>query len=138
MPIPLALSAERRAIARMHIELSLAFHACIFPLDQVAPSKPDADLTLVAVAVMLGHAEGHPMNATQIAARVQMLRPSVVTRLNELLALGLIRRIKHKYYLEPARAADAPHLDRFELILSEGFIVLGPYLAGRQLSKTDE
>jgi hypothetical protein len=72
LPIPLALSAERRALARMFIELTLAFHATIFSLDQTPPCEPDANLALVAVAVMLGHAEGYPMTASQIASYVHM------------------------------------------------------------------
>jgi DNA-binding transcriptional ArsR family regulator len=112
----------------MFVELTLAFHATIFPLDQ-APSEPDANLALVAVAVMLGHAEGQPMNASQLAAYVQMPRTSVMRRLDALLAHGLIRRIQGKYYLEPARAKGVPHRETFDLILSKGFAVLGPYLS---------
>jgi hypothetical protein len=48
------------------------------------------------------------------------------------MAHGLIQRIEDKYYLEPAHAADVPHRDKFEFILSKAFAVLGPYL-----SKTD-
>lgn len=129
--IPLAIPEVRRALARMFIELTLAFHASIFPPGE-APSEPDADLVLVGVAVMLGHAEGQPMTATQIASCLHMPRTSVLTRLNVLIERGLIHRIKIKYYLEPDRAARVPHLDRFELILSKAFAVLGPFL-----SKTD-
>lgn len=129
--IPLALAVERSALARMYIDLTLAFHATILPVD-AAPSEPDANLTLVAVTVMLGHAEGHPMTASQIASHLNMPRTSVLRRLDALIAHGLIQRIEDKHYLEPVRAADVPNRDRFELILSKGFAVLGPYL-----SKTD-
>ncbi|MGX1151483.1 winged helix-turn-helix domain-containing protein [Bradyrhizobium ottawaense] len=128
LPIAIAIPAERRAIARMFTELTLAFHATIFPIDQ-PPTEVDANLALVAVAVMLGHADGLPMNASQIAAYVQMPRSTVLKRLSVLLERGLILRIKDKYYLEPVRAATVPHLDRFTLILSKGFAVLGPYLS---------
>jgi IclR helix-turn-helix domain len=128
LPIQIAIPAERHALARMFVELTLAFHATIFPLDQT-PGEPDANLALVAVAVMLGHAEGRPMNASQIAAYVQMPRTSVLRRLDALLAHGLIKRIKGKYYLEPARAKDVPHREKFDLILLKGFAVLGPYLS---------
>jgi hypothetical protein len=128
LPIPIAISEERAALARMYIELTLAFHASIFPLDQ-EPSELDADLALVAVAVMLGHAEGHPMNASEIASCLHTPRTSVLRRLDALVASGLILRIEDKYYLEPARAADVPHRDKFELILSRAFAVLGPHLS---------
>jgi hypothetical protein len=129
--IPLAIPEERRALARMYVDLTLAFHATIFPLDQ-EPTETDANLTLVAVAVMLGHAEGHPMTSSEIASCVHMPRSSVLTRLNVLIAHGLIQRLGDKYYLEPTRAAEVPHKDNFELILSKGFAALGPIL-----SKTD-
>jgi MarR family len=131
LPISLAMPKERYALARMYIDLTLAFHATIYPPDQV-PKEPDCPLALVAVAVMLGHAEGHPMTATEIAACVQMPRSSVVTRLNALIEHGLIQRIEDRYYIEPGRSASVPHRDRFELILSKAFAVLGP-----MLSKTD-
>ena len=131
LPIPLAMPEERCALARMYIELTLAFHAITFPPDQT-PTETDANLALVAVAVMLGHAEGHPMTSSEIASCVHMPRSSVLTRLNVLIAHGLIQRIGDRYYLEAVHAEEVPHLDRFELILSKGFAVLGPYL-----SKTD-
>jgi IclR helix-turn-helix domain len=131
LPIPLAIPEERQALARMYVELTLAFHATIYPLDQ-APAETDANLALVAVAVMLGHAEGRPMTSSEIASRVQMPRSSVLRRLEALIAHGLIQRIEDKYYLEPTRAAGVPHKDKFEFILSKGFAVLGP-----MLSKTD-
>jgi hypothetical protein len=122
------LPAERRAVARMFIDLTLAFHGTIFPLGQT-PSEPDPNLTLVAVAVMLGHAEGRPMNASQIALLLRMPRTSTMRRLDALIASGLILRIKGKHYLEPIRAKRVPHRDKFDLILSRGFAVLGPYLS---------
>jgi hypothetical protein len=128
LPIPIAIPAERRALARMFIELSVAFHGTIFPLDQT-PSDTDPDLALVAVAVMLGHAEGQPMTASQIALMLRMPRTSILRRLDALIARGLILRIKGKHYLEPIRAKRVPHRDKFDLILSRGFAVLGPYLS---------
>jgi hypothetical protein len=128
LPILLTIPAERRALAKMFIELTLAFHATIFPLDQM-PGEPDANLTLVAVAVMLGHAEGRAMTAREVASAVNMPRPSVLRRLNVLVARGLIVCIERKYYLEPARAKGVPHRETFDLILSKGFAVLGPYLS---------
>jgi len=131
LPIPLAISEARAALARMFIELTLAFHATMF-LPRDTPKELDADLVLAAVAVMLGHAEGHPLTATEIAACLHMPRTSVLARLNLLIERGLIQRIKSRYYLEPERAARVPHRDRFELILTQGFAALSPLL-----SKTD-
>ncbi|MBT1509471.1 helix-turn-helix domain-containing protein [Bradyrhizobium sp. SRL28] len=130
--IPLAIPDGRRALAQMYIDLTMAFHASIYPPGKV-PSEPDCHLTLVAVAVMLGHAEGHPMNATEVASRVQMPRSSVLTRLNALIGYGLVERIEDRFYIERDHAANVPHRDQFELILSQAFAVLGPLL-----SKSDE
>lgn len=128
LPIPLAVSAERRALARMFLELSVAFHETIFPVDQT-PSEPDPNLAVLVVAVMLGHAEGHPMNAGQLASEVRRSRTTTKRRLDTLIELGAIECIKGKYYLEPMRARDVPHRDTFDLILSKAFAVLGPYLS---------
>lgn len=127
LPIPIVIPEGRAALARMYIDLTLAFHASIYPLGQV-PNEHDCHLTLVAVAVMLGHAEGHPMNASEIARLVQMPASTVLKRLNALIKHGTIQRIEDKYYLEPDRALHVPHLDQFELILSKAFAVIGPLL----------
>jgi len=128
LPIPISIPEERAALARMYIDLTLAFHASIYPPGQ-APSEHDCHLTLVAVAVMLGHAEGHPMNASEIARLIQMPPSTILKRLNALIKHGLIQRIADKYYLEPYRALHVPLLDRFKLILSKAFAVLGPILS---------
>jgi Mn-dependent DtxR family transcriptional regulator len=111
----------------MFIELFVAFDATVFPLDQT-PRELDANLTLVAVTVMLGHAEGRAVTVSQIAAYLRMPPSSVKRRLDVLIDHGLIQCIERKYYLEPGRAKNVPHRDRFELILSQGFAILGPYL----------
>ena len=128
LPIPLAIAEGRRALAQMYIELTLAFYATIFPLGEV-PDETDANLSVVAVAVMLGHAEARPMTSSCIAARLKMPRSSVLRRLDVLIKHGLIKRIEDKYYLEPGRARQVPHRDSFELILSRGFAALGPILS---------
>lgn len=126
--MPLAMAQGRRALSEMFIDLALAFHATTVPLDQ-EPPETDANQALVAVAVMLGHAEGHPLNASQIAKRIKMPRTSVLRRLEALIKSGLIKRISGKYYLEPDRAKRVPHRDRFELILSKALAALGPILS---------
>jgi DNA-binding transcriptional ArsR family regulator len=126
--IPLAIPEGRRALAEMFIDLALAFRGTMVPLNQ-PPGEIDGNLTLVLVAVLLGHAEGHPMNASEVAARLQMPRTSVLRRLEALTKAGLVERIEGRYYLEHVRARDVPHRDKFDLILSRGFAVLGPILS---------
>lgn len=131
LPIPIALPVERAAFARMFIELSLAVYATILPIGETPSDddEPDCNLGLVAVAVMLGHSEGRPMNATEIAASLHMPRSSALGRLNVLIARGMIKRIERKYYLESNRAATVPHKDSIDFILAKHFAVLGPYLS---------
>lgn len=128
VPIPLSLPKARRALAEMFIDLCLAFHATTVPLGQ-APPETDANIALVAVAAMLGHAEGRAMNASEIAARLHMPRTSVMRRLTLLVERGLLTRIKGRYYLEPTRAERVPHKDKFTLILSKGFAEIAPILS---------
>jgi len=128
LPIPFVLPEIRHAIACMFIDLTLAIHAIIFSRDQEPPSVPDADLALVAAAVSFGHAEGRPMNASQIAKRLRMPPASTLRRLDTLIERGVIQRIKLKYYLEPVLAANVPD-DSVKLILSKAFAVLGPHLS---------
>jgi DNA-binding GntR family transcriptional regulator len=124
---PVAIPEVRVALARMFVELTAAFHATIFPLGET-PGELDANLAVVAVKVMLAHAAGHPMTATELAASLHMPRTSILRRLNVLIAHGLIQRIADRYYLDPVRAREVPHRDRFELILARAFAVIGPYL----------
>lgn len=125
---PIKIAQRRAALARMHIDLTLAFHATSFAPGQ-EPDETDANQALVAVAVMLGHADDRAMNASQIATLLRMPRTSVLRRLEMLISHGLIRRIDTKYYLDAQRAKKIPYLERFNLILAQGFAVLGPGLS---------
>jgi hypothetical protein len=111
----------------MYIELTLAFRANMFP--DRAQKQHDCNLILVILAVMLGHAEGHPMIASEIARLLQQPPRTVLKRLSILIDHGLIQRIKGKYYLESKCALQVPNLDRFELIMSKAFAVIGPLLS---------
>lgn len=112
----------------MYVDLSLAFHATAYPADS-PPEETDANLALIAATVMMGHAAGCPMNASQIAARIRVPRSSVRRRLDILTELGLIRRIDDIFYLDGKRAKAVPRRKNFERILSEAFAVLGPHLS---------
>lgn len=117
------LSAERAALMTMIIELICATHDAIDPdLDL------NADLCLVWIAVMLGHAEGRAMTPTEIADRLCMPQASASRRLRWLLDKGAIVNIRGHYYLQPDRAANVPMLQRVTEILQRAFAVLGPFL----------
>jgi DNA-binding MarR family transcriptional regulator len=125
---PIAIATERAALARMFIELTKAFHSTIFPLGS-PQRETDANLALVAVAVMLGHATGHPMTATEIATELHIPRTTALRRLQTIAAHGLITVVEGRYHLDPTRAAQVPHRDKFELILARAIAVLGPHLS---------
>jgi DNA-binding transcriptional regulator LsrR (DeoR family) len=127
-----ALAEIRAAVARLHLELTVLFHTSLFPLNQTPP-KLDANLTAVAVAVMLAHAEGHPMTEAELVASLPMSRSSIQRRLSALIKLGIITRVVDRYYLDPGRARDVPYRDQFELALAKAFAVIGAHLA-----KTDD
>lgn len=128
MPIPLSLSNERRALAEMYIDLTLAFNATTVPLRR-KPPEIDANLVLVAVAVLEGHAEAKARNATDVGRRLGVPRTSALRRLDALVKIGLIKKVRHRYYLEPHRAAHIPHLDRFLRIFAKSFKAIGPLLS---------
>jgi hypothetical protein len=128
IPSPIAVAAARAALARMYIELAVAFHTSTFPLGQ-EPDEMDANLVLVAVAVMLGHAEGNPMTARCIENLLHMPHSTTARRLDALVERGIIaKRADNRYVLDPDRAERVPYLDAFNLILSRGYAVIGPHL----------
>jgi len=124
----LAIPEGRRALARMYLDLTLAFDASTY-----SPGHPthdtNANQTLVAVAVMLGHAEGRAMTAQELATALNMPRTSVLRRLDALIERGFIERIDDRYYLSRKRAPKVPNLDTFELILVKAFKALDPILS---------
>jgi DNA-binding transcriptional ArsR family regulator len=122
------MAEARSAVAEMFLELCALFHACGYPPDQ-EPPEIDADLAVVAVAAMLGHSAGQPMNVSEIAARVRMPRTSVLRRLELLEQNGLLAREDGRFYLDPYRAEHMPHGERAFLILVKCFTVVGPLLS---------
>lgn len=125
------MSKARQALCELFVDLCLAFHGTTVPLGEKA-GETDANLALVGVTVMLGHAEGAPMTATQISKRLQMPRTTVLRRLEILIDRNVLQRIGGQYFVETSRAESVAYRDTFTAILSKAFITLGP-----RLSKTD-
>lgn len=61
--------------------------------------------------ILLGHAEGRPMNASKLAHFAHMARPTAYRRLKELEAEEIIVRFCKNYYLRK-EIANSDHLDR--------------------------
>ena len=96
MPVtyPIMHRLERLALAKAYIALTQVM------VDSVFGKKPiDHSLLLIGSAIMVGHAENRPMNATKIAHYVGMPRSTVIRKLNEFLRAGVIARHGNVYLL---------------------------------------
>jgi DNA-binding IclR family transcriptional regulator len=74
-------------------------------VDSVFGKKPpDHSLLLIGSAIMVGHAENRPMNATNISHYVGLPRSTVMRKLKEFLRTGVIARHGNVYLLSEERA----------------------------------
>jgi len=96
---PIMHRLERLALAKAYIALTRVM------IDSVFGDKPaDHSLLLIGSAIMVGHAENKPMNATKIAQYVGLPRSTVIRQLNEFLRAGVIARHGNVYLLSEERA----------------------------------
>ena len=96
---PIMHRLERLALARAYIALTRVM------VNSVFGKKPvDHSLLLIGCAIMVGHAEGRPMNATKIAHYIGLPRMTVIRKLNEFLRSGVIARHGNVYLLSEERA----------------------------------
>jgi predicted transcriptional regulator len=91
--------SERLALASAYIALTRVM------VDSVFGKKPaDHSLLLIGSAIMVGHAENRPMNATKISHYVGLPRSTVVRKLNEFARTGVVARHGNVYLLSEERA----------------------------------
>jgi predicted transcriptional regulator len=91
--------SERFALANAYIALTRVM------VDSVFGKKPaDHSLLLIGSAIMVGHAEARPMNATKIAQYIGLPRSTVIRKLNQFLKAGVIARHGNVYLLSKERA----------------------------------
>jgi predicted transcriptional regulator len=91
--------SERLALASAYIALTRVM------ADPVFGKKPaDHSLLLIGAAIMVGHAEDKPMNATKIAQYINLPRSTVIRKLNQFLKAGVIARHANVYLLSIERA----------------------------------
>jgi len=96
---PIMHRLERLALARAYIALTRVM------VDSVFGKKPvDHSLLLIGCAIMVGHAENRPMNATKIAHYIGLPRSTVIRKLKEFLRAGVIARHGNVYLLSEKRA----------------------------------
>jgi predicted transcriptional regulator len=96
---PILHRSERLALAKAYIALTRVM------VDSVFGKKPaDHSLLLIGSAIMVGHAENRPMNATKISHYVGLPRSTVIRKLNELSRTGVVARHGNVYLLSEERA----------------------------------
>jgi predicted transcriptional regulator len=90
---------ERLALATAYIALTRVM------VDSVFGKKPaDHSLLLIGCAIIVGHAENRPMNATKISHFVGLPRSTVIRKLNEFSRIGMVARHGKVYLLSEERA----------------------------------
>jgi predicted transcriptional regulator len=96
---PILHRSERLALAKAYIALTRVM------VDSVFGKKPvDHSLLLIGSAIMVGHAENRPMNATKISHYVGLPRSTVIRKLNEFSRTGVVARYGNVYLLSEERA----------------------------------
>lgn len=96
---PIMHRSERLALAKAYIELTRVM------VESVFGKKPaDHSLLLIGSAIMVGHAENRPMNATKISHYVGLPRSTVIRKLNEFVRTGVVVRHGNVYLLSEERA----------------------------------
>jgi len=96
---PILHRSERLALAKAYIALTSVMVDSVFG---TAPA--DHSLLLIGSAIMVGHAENRPMNATKISHYVGLPRSTVVRKLNEFARTGVVARHGNVYLLSEERA----------------------------------
>jgi predicted transcriptional regulator len=96
---PILHRLERLALAKAYIALTRVMVDSVF-----GEKAADHSLLLIGTAIMVGHAENRPLNATKIAHYIGMPRSTVIRKLNEFLRAGVIARQGNVYLLSEVRA----------------------------------
>lgn len=100
---PMKHRAIRHAVGTLYLEL---FRQMAEAIDTDGLTI-DGQIMRVAAAVMVGHAEDRPLNASKIAEYTRLPRTTVMRKLVELLGAKIVVRQGHNFLLEPKRALNA-------------------------------
>jgi CRP-like cAMP-binding protein len=96
---PILHRSERLALAKAYIALTRVMVDSVF-----GKGPADHSLLLIGSAIMVGHAENRPMNATKISHYVGLPRSTVIRKLNEFARTGVVARHGNVYLLSEERA----------------------------------
>jgi len=103
------LAPERYAIVKTFVSLAVELGA--FASEPEIHAINDATLLIVYGAVLIGHAEGRPMNASKLSHYLGVPRTTVLRKLDELIAKNMVERRENFYFVSEHRA-DHPGRDR--------------------------
>lgn len=96
MPKTIMYAQHRKVVLKMTIEIVVTFCKAYFDGDKPADRVNDI---LICAAIMVGQAEGHPLNTSKIADLVAMARPTVIRRLAVLEKKGVVVRAGRTFKL---------------------------------------
>jgi CRP-like cAMP-binding protein len=107
-PIKVPRRDERLVICRLLVSMTKELHASVYGDDCNFGAHLEA--LFVGLAVLIGHGERKPMNATKVALYLGMPRPTVLRKLEEFIQLGIIVRRGNYYFISPTRMANDDHV----------------------------
>lgn len=99
MPHRVDLAAQRVIILKMMLEVFRTYSAVYFGTDHYG--QRSADIILIA-AIMIGQAEGRPMNVSKLAAFSGIPRATVIRKLKAFEDAGLVEEFEGAMNLLPA------------------------------------
>lgn len=89
MPKGIKNAEPRKVVLKMAIDLMVSLCKAYFEDEKPADRTNDV---LICAALVVGQAEGHPLNASKVADWVAMARPTVIRRLASLEKRGIVER----------------------------------------------
>lgn len=96
---------HRLQVMRATLDVMRALHGGHLAGDRFGTDAPD---TLLLLAVMVGQLEGRPMPAAKLADYAGQARPTVIRRLREMAAAGIVEQLPGGAFQVPADRLNSP------------------------------
>lgn len=90
---------QRVVIMKMHLEIMRLCCRAYFNGSRFGSCA--SDMALLG-AILVGQAEGRPMNASKLSAFAEIPRPTVIRRLSVLISKGIVERNGDAFEIQPA------------------------------------
>lgn len=98
MPKTIKHAAQRVVIMKMHLEIMRLCCRAYFSGSRFGSCA--SDMALLG-AILVGQAEGRPMNASKLSAFAEIPRPTVIRRLSVLIRKGIVERHGDAFEIHP-------------------------------------